>query len=104
MDLQDQVWIITGTFGGVVLIIAITVVIMILKVARFEQSKGINKKSERIVFSLKSELKGFERYSPEENLGFQEERNQRQQPAGILSTDNLKTRSYWVSQKGCSRF
>merc|ERR1711997_949811 len=45
--------------------IAVTVVIMILKVA-----------------SLKSELKGFERYSPEENLGFQEDRNQRQQPAG----------------------
>merc|ERR1712203_689471 len=65
LGLQDQIWIISGTFGGVVLIIALTVVIMILKVA-----------------SLKSELKGFERYSPEENFGFQEDRNQRQQPAG----------------------
>ena len=35
LELQDQLWIVTGTFGGVVLIIAVTVVVMILKVARF---------------------------------------------------------------------
>ena len=39
LGLQDQIWIISGTFGGVVLIIAVTVVIMILKVARFEKIK-----------------------------------------------------------------
>ena len=44
----------------------------------------INQNPRLFSFSLKSELKGFERYSPEENFGFQEDRNQRQQPAGIF--------------------
>ena len=38
---------------------------------------------------MKSDLKGFERYRPEENLGFQEDRNQRQQPAGIVFTQTF---------------
>ena len=32
--LQDQIWVITGTFGGVSLLIALTLLVLVLKVAR----------------------------------------------------------------------